>query len=834
MIHRLDINGFTTESKQFIAHHRESDNEIQTLWDHLLGTSQLCGQFADKLGLRSQGELIGFLHDLGKATDEFQKYLLTATGMLGSDDDESIHDYGQKGKVDHSTAGAQWLFRSWHDQGEVQNLAAQVLSLIMLSHHSGLIDCLKPDGTDGFFKRINKDVELTRLAETEHNLPLSVQTVLHEWLADPQTALELVNKMKDLKEADDSRETYLFKVGLLVRLLFSCLIDADRTDTARFERFHGKSNGSISVEPPWSLLIKRLETHLAGLSCDNNIDRHRNDISDKCRRAANNNRGIFQLTVPTGGGKTLASLRFALHHAHKHGMDRIIYVVPYTTIIDQNAQSVRDILEKEANPGSIVLEHHSNLTPEKQTAYQKILTENWDAPVIFTTMVQFLEALFGSGTRGVRRAHQMANAVIIFDEVQTLPIKCIHLFNVAIRFLDLGCGSTAVLCTATQPLLDQLEQTSKSLKIPGKNRIIQDVSALFADFKRVEVFNLIRPREWDENDVVDLIEKELNATGSVLIIVNTKKSAATLFKRIKKDFINSDAVLHHLSTNMCPAHRMEVLNEIRLNLDLNSPRRTICVSTQLIEAGVDIDFGSVIRYVAGLDSVAQAGGRCNRHNKRPQNGRVYIINPLNENIDRLEDIREGVKAAGRVLYENAQNPKDFDEDLFSEKAMCRYYKYYFFSRQGAMDYTIDKKSLVGRDDNLFELLSTNAISRQEYQRINKTRYASLIGQSFSSSAALFNVIDSNTRGIIVPFGRGEEIIQGLCSNRPISEHVNLISKAQRFSVNVYGDVFARLSDQHAIYETKPGSGIYYLNKQHYDLEYGITTSMSTDMDVIIA
>ncbi|PKO57596.1 MAG: CRISPR-associated helicase/endonuclease Cas3, partial [Betaproteobacteria bacterium HGW-Betaproteobacteria-18] len=332
------------------------------------------------------------------------------------------------------------------------------------------------------------------------------------------------------------------------------------------------------------------------------VDHLRADISRHCLDAAPRECGIYTLTVPTGGGKTLASLRFALHHARAHDLDRVIYVIPYTSIIDQNADVVRQILEPGGvEPGSVVLEHHSNLTPEKQNWRSKILSENWDAPVVYTTTVQLLETLFGAGTRGARRMHQLARAVLIFDEIQSLPVNCVHLFNNAMNFLADHCGSTAVLCTATQPLLDQVEASKGAIRILPGRELMPDKHRLFDELNRVEVLNLCKPGGWSQDETVALSREQISDSGSCLVIVNTKKAAQVLYRLCQGDI---EARVFHLSTNMCPAHRKAILDTVRARLDQELP--TLCFSTQLIEAGVDVDFGAVIRYAAGLDSIAQA------------------------------------------------------------------------------------------------------------------------------------------------------------------------------------------------------------------------------------
>lgn len=830
-----NYDGYTCKDQlnacpDFIAHRRGKDGEVQSLWDHLLETSRLSAAFAEKIGLRRHGELLGLLHDLGKASTEFDRYIRSATGLLDPDEDDYMDAEEQKGKIDHSSAGAQIIYRALlkKDKG---NLAAEILSLVIASHHSGLIDCLTPDGVDNLSRRMNKSEEKTKTTESYGNLVDPLKRKTEEILAEESIIEKINQKLKALQEKNDSQETFMFKIGLLVRYLFSCLIDADRINTADFEMPKQAKNRNLGTLPNWDALIERLEQRLSRFTCQNHVDQIRSEVSEECLRFAKKPKGLYQLTVPTGGGKTLSSLRFALNHAREHAMDRIIYVLPYTSIIDQNADTVRKILEDKTDNNNyatnIVLEHHSNLTPEKETSRQKLLAENWDAPVVFTTMVQFLEALFSPGTRNARRMHQLARAVLIFDEIQTLPVKCVHLFNIAIRFLIQTCGSTVVLCTATQPLLDKVEPASRALQITPELQMTPDIQRLFEELKRVEVYDRRKPGGWTVDEVAELTKEELAETKSVLIIVNTKKAAVDLFQKLKNKV---EAEVYHLSTNMCPAHRMEVLESIKECLPDEKP--VICVSTQLIEAGVDIDFGSVIRYLAGLDSIAQAAGRCNRNGLRPRPGRVFILNPKEENLGNLQDIRIGRDIAERVLNDFLSAPEEFDGDLLGPKAMERYYHYYFYARKEEMCYKVGANSGIGRADNLFELFSTNKLSVDAYQRVNQAHPSIMLRQSFMSASKEFQVIDSPTRGIIVPYKEGVEIIAQLCAAKNLERQYQLLRKAQRYSVNVYLHLFNRLLREKAIHEVQEGTGVFYLDKRYYTAEYGLSKDSVGEMDIL--
>ncbi len=824
-----------------IGHIRESDKKTQTLNQHLFSVAELTSMFASKIDLGQVGYIIGLLHDLGKSSMQFQNYLKSAVGVFNPDCDGYVEAETFRGRIDHSTAGAQIFDQQASAFGKLGKLVSQAISLCLVSHHSGLIDSLAPDGTDIFTQRIKKDSEQTNLKEAEayykEFIKDKADQIINQNLFESfyEKAQNLKEKPVNNKDIQTS-ETYMFKFGLLVRFLFSCLIDADRLDTANFEdpkRLSYKNSGKFL---PWDVLIQRLENKLKSFpepTDPNDISHVRTKVSQTCLEFSQKDQGIFQLNVPTGGGKTLASLRFGLYHAKKHKLDHVIYVIPFTSIIDQNADEVRKILEDKDNKGKfttkVVLEHHSNLTPEKETGRQSLLAENWDAPIIFTTQVQFFETLFGGGTRNARRMHQLAKSVIIFDEVQTIPVKCIYMFNLALRFLTQDCGSTVMLCTATQPLLDEVIPFQQSLPLSAKNKIIQNDQALYDSLKRVEVINRVQPKGWTSAEIADLAKEQFERSGSVLIVTNTKASAKNLFLLLKEQ---GNASVYHLSTNMCPANRLVVLNAVREKLKENKP--VICVSTQLIEAGVDVDFGCVIRYLAGLDSIIQAAGRCNRHGKRGI-GKVFVVNANEENLSRLKEIRTAQEKTLRVWEDYQQNPTYFRNNPAGLEAVKAYYQYYFYERKDEMSYRVGQNSPVGRDDNLFSLLSTNYVSVQNYRRINASLPQNLFVQSFRSAADSFSVIDQNSRGVIVPFGNeGKEIINKLGSASAVFELSKLLKQAQRFSINIYCNQIADLAAAGAIAEIHSAkkTGIYRLYDEFYNEETGLDPQGNTNIETL--
>ena len=794
-----------------IAHVRQQDQCQQTLVSHLNEVAALSKQFANKISIGEAGELIGLLHDFGKYSTAFQTYIRTETGLLEPDAD---YPTGQKGKIDHSTAGAQWVWNelaSWGNNGEGK-LCGQILALSIASHHGGLIDNLAIDGEHLFDKRIRKADEQTHLSECQQNGADIVQQA--QALDSKQLLIAMLKRLKSLGNPNEINTH--FNRGMWTRFLFSCLIDADRISSADFEYAENTAYRQRQ-KLDWGVAVARLENHLKQLVDKpaeqlGPIDPIRKTIANACLQRASEDQGIYTLTVPTGGGKTLASLRYALHHAQVHQLERIIYVIPYTSIIEQNAQVIRSILEHQQDEFPWLLENHSNLEPETQTWHSKLAAGNWDAPIIVTTMVQFLETLFGGGTRGVRRLHQLANSVIIFDEIQTLPIRCTHLFCNALNFLNQQTKTTALLCTATQPLLDKLPEHVRhkgQLQIPDQNELMPDVTDLFEQLRRTNIKPMLRPQGWSETELADLAMNELREKGNCLVIVNTKAWAQKLYQLCRVEL--DDKMVFHLSTNLCSAHRQTIFAAMRRRLKDKQP--VLCISTQLIEAGVDIDFASVIRFLAGLDSIAQAAGRCNRNGRLPT-ASVLVVNPTQESIQQLIDIKQGQEKTKRVLDELS------DTDLLSPTAIQRYFQYYFFDRASEMDYPLPAK-LLGMDDSVLNLLSSNP--KNSSQR-NPSPFE-MLRHSFKTAAQHFKVIDAPTESVIVPWGDGETLITELCGldSRDCKGLRHHLKQAQKYSVNVFPNDWQKLTQQQAINPIGE-TGVYYLQKQYYSDEFGLATT----------
>ena len=818
---------------QYIAHVRHGSDVKQSLATHLTETAAIAKILAAKLGLDLAGELLGLMHDFGKYSLKFQKYIYDATGLINPDlDDEESTPGGSK--VDHSTAGAQWVYRRLAAMGQKESgvLCGQMLGLCIASHHgAGLIDCLDDEGNVVWQKRFNKDDSLTHLSECLQNADESVLRQA-EGLADKALLVQMLAPLKAvlmLPEAQAGHQIKEFYLGCFTRFLFSCLIDADRINSADFERENQKKISRLQEKPDWQAAIAKLEAKLAQFERRYPIDEIRRQIADDCLQRAADAQGIYTLTVPTGGGKTLASLRHALHHAQTHGLERIIYIIPYTSIIDQNAEAVRDILGDEW-----VLEHHSNLDPEKQTWQNKLLSENWNKPIVFTTMVQFLDAWFGGGTRGARHIHPMANSVLIFDEIQTLPVKCVHLFCNALNWLVQFGGSSAVLCTATQPLLSAcgvdefpedkralvkargLLQLASNAEIMGKN---QALDKLFADLSRVEIKFNEKAGGWSVDEAGAFLLTQFQTALSCLFIVNTKKWAKALYQYCQQQNVPSEA-LFHLSTNQCAAHRKALFARMKQRLEQKLP--VVCISTQLIEAGVDISMACVIRALGGLDSIAQAAGRCNRHGENAGKGRVWVLNLQEPSLAKvLPDIDAGQQQAERVLREFA------GQDILQPKAMRQYFEYYFYQRSDEMAYAV-KNSASG---SLLDWLSDNGLNNYaaKNDQRRQTKQYPLLMHSFKSAGRAFQVINAPTRAVIVPYGEGKALIAKLCGEYEPKAFYGYLNQAQRFSVNVFPNVWKKLIESNAIHEIAD-TGVYYLNERHYSEEYGLAADEVAPMD----
>uniref|UniRef100_A0A1S7LGL9 Putative DNA/RNA helicase. Metal dependent phosphohydrolase. Helicase Cas3, CRISPR-associated, core n=1 Tax=Magnetococcus massalia (strain MO-1) TaxID=451514 RepID=A0A1S7LGL9_MAGMO len=785
---------------------------------------------------------MGLLHDLGKYSSAFQHYIRSHTGLNDFDRDDANEGKPKRGSVDHSTAGAQLLWQRLEQMEKastLEKLMFQVMQLCIASHHGGLIDCLTADpshpAVNKHRQRMQKIDEKSHLSEVVLSLEPEISQRIERLLQNSAFSQSFKSICKQIQTYTPNANLASFHYGLLTRYLFSCLIDADRLDSALFETPENSVFRVANQSVHWDPLVARLETHLSQFNADSHVNQLRAEISNHCKKASLKPKGSYTLTVPTGGGKTLASLRFALGHAQHHQMDRLFYIIPFTTIIDQNAKTIKDILDPEGLNHTI-LEHHSNVTEESQSWQAKLSSENWDLPIVLTTMVQFLETLFGGGTRSPRRMHNLANSVLIFDEVQSIPLNCIHLFNNALKFLVQKCGATVLLCTATQPQLHTVDEEYGALELSPEPELMPDAIGLFKELKRVEIINHLPHGEKSLAEIAKLAMDELQQQGNCLVVVNTKGHAQQLFQCAQQGLNEG---VYHLSTGMCPVHRINILNEVRARLEAGLP--TLCFSTQLIEAGVDVDFNAVIRFAAGLDSIAQAAGRCNRHGKQQGLGRVHVVMPEREPLDWLKEIKNGKQLSRRILEgEFQQYPAFFDHDPISLKALDSYYKYKVChykkdqrEESPIMAYPL-RPADVGRDDCLLNLLGQNARSYHDGEQNASLRDYSPLRQSFKKAAELFKAIDAPTHTALAPYNEeAKKLIEELCEWEEDFEHLaSLQKRAQQYAVNLYPNRLKEMLQVGAITQVaKPFGTLNLIQAAYYSTDFGLNDEPCAEQEL---
>jgi len=576
---------------------------------HLKSVAALAASHAKDFDSADWATLAGLWHDLGKYRPRFQNYIRQVSGF-----EADAHIKGEAGKAPHSTAGALLACDMFKEAG-------RVLAYLIAGHHAGL-----DDWHGGLEVRLGSDE-----ARKELNESLSV--------SPPDEIFEYDTFATDLRSIPGGKEGF----ALWVRMLFSSLVDADFLDTEAYMK--PDKPAQRGSWPSMLELLDQFNNHMTTLvttAASTIVNQLRAEILAQCRAQASDSPGLFSLTVPTGGGKTLSSLAFALEHAVRYEKRRIIYVIPYTSIIEQTADIFRGIF------GEAVIEHHSNAEsdPAKESSKSRLACENWDAPIVVTTNVQFFESLFARRTSRCRKLHNIVDSVVVLDEAQLLPPEFLQPILDVLNLLTRHYGVTVVLSTATQPAMSTREYFDARQNIRGLENvreIISDPDALYSALERVRVR---LPVDWNIPISWDALTQELTPHESVLVIVNRRKDARELWQQMPKG-------TQHLSALMCGAHRSNAINEIKARLKEKIPTRVI--STQLVEAGVDLDFPVVYRALAGLDSIAQAAGRCNREGELDKGEVVVFVPPKPAPPGFL---RKGADACRSVLHSHNGNPLD--------------------------------------------------------------------------------------------------------------------------------------------------------------------------------
>lgn len=796
--------------KDFFTAHVKPDGDEQSVLAHIQSVSSICNEINPLEGMANLAILIGLFHDIGKFSRAFQQYMRkikTSSGEV------------RRGEVNHATAGGLLTKELTND-----TRLMEILSIIVYSHH-GLQDCVNLDTGQYLLERrqdreylkenkIDLDIVRERLYKEYGKEQLEVlcsraSEEIEETILKPILQFDRIYSGKHYGNRD-------FYLGMYVRVLLSVLIDSDRIDTAEFmqNRTIYDLRQSQNREQIWNECITSYDRYIRRYEERSRLDRYRSEISQLCGEAGKRSNRLYRLTVPTGAGKTLSSLRFALYHAGKYKKQHIYYVASYTSILEQNAEEIRAAVGRK----DIVLEHHCNVIQEteEEKARYRDLAENWLEPsIVVTTAVQMLNTLFDGRTGSVRRMHSLCNSIIIFDEVQSLPVKTLELFNLAVNFLTEFCNTTVVLCSATQPVFEELPD----------NRLMKPVEMTGSPDKYDRLFQRttlvdqtqIQHAGFSVEELGDFVENHFEREQQILIIVNTKSCAEKLYRSLEGR--NLTEHLFHLSTNMHVLSRQNELNRMKKLLALEERVPLICVSTPLIEAGVDISFQCVIRSLTGLDSIIQAAGRCNRHAEN-ENGNVYIIkmNEKAENLSNLPDIRKAQEAMEKAVYCQSQNGTAYSLD--SEWMKTQYYRCYLSSQSAKTSYPVPG---IASRANLVNLLSDNRIAKEGLCRFYEgNRYQKcLLKQSFKTAGTLFEVIPEDGKlQVVVEYeeytsSRIAELESGNCS---FERRRELLRELQLVTVGISQEVRAVIGN--GIYAACDND-LFVLRENYYDCKLGV-------------
>ncbi|MGE5558350.1 MAG: CRISPR-associated helicase Cas3' [Bacillota bacterium] len=715
-------------NKDFIAHVRKNPDGTwsspQLLSAHLENTAKLAGEFAAKFGSGEWGKAAGLAHDAGKGRLQWQNYLRLKSGYY----DEEAHLENKPGKMPHAIHGAVLVEELFGKS------MGRFLAYCIAGHHAGLPDWSSAEGTG--------------------QAALEFQETQVKDLNDiTQFILDNINLSKP------SIPPWKFSNGLdlslWIRMLYSSLVDADFLDTENYMDYSKSTDRGGYCSIPellqgFNQYIKQLEEK----SEKSYVNQIRRNIRERCIQMAGEPQGIFSLSVPTGGGKTLSSLAFGLEHAKNHNLDRIIYVIPYTSIIEQNADVFRSAVGQDQ-----VIEHHSSLDEDDSTPKSRLASENWDAPLIVTTSVQFFESLFAAKSSRCRKLHNIANSVVILDEAQLVPIEYLEPILETMQLLVDHYHVTFVISTATQPAFEERKDNGNGQPFKGLKNIREimgdkdNVKKLYDSLKRVQVQ---LPEDFNALTSWEAIAEELKKFDQVLCIVSDRKSCRELHSLMPKG-------TYHLSALMCGRHRSEIIAEIKQKLKNKEPVRVI--STQLVEAGVDFDFPVVYRALAGLDSIAQAAGRCNREGRLPESGKVVVfIAPK--------------KAPIGILRKAADTTRGILSGLPEEPLKYSLFEKYFSDLYWKAN-SLDTKGIIS-------LLSPD---QQE------------CGISFRTAAKKFRMIDdSQQKTILVRYKDSERLIDSLKLNGP---ERGLMRKLQRYAVNIHDKDLNQMRQRGAIEEVYP-------------------------------
>lgn len=776
--------------KIFLAHIDKDSGKEQLLSAHLCGTADYAKAEGSTLGIGTISGVCAMLHDEGKYMWVWQVYIRQ----------EKTQD-----TLDHSSAGAQTLMMLYGDQATgTMRLFFEMLAYTISAHH-GLYDCMDEAGNDLCGARLQKELQESReqllelwyleMNYTKERLDEDMRQAMQEFAA------AFLRPLWELQQAAYDESEKFFYISCMQRLLLSIQIDADWTDTAcAMDGILEELHLNVIAPQAW----KHYQTYMAELEksksgdteAEQQIARLRREIRKNCMKFSFAPYGIYRLSLPTGAGKTLTGLGIALKLALERKepeVSHIFYISPYISITEQNAAVIKDAV---GNP-DWVLEHHSNISAMDEAERQ--IDTAWKEPLICTTMMQFLYTLFSDKKKSIRRFHQLKNAVILVDEVQSLPIKTLYTFNLMMNFLSRICHATILLCTATQPEF-AAGCIRRKLVYAQPRDLLPDTQELFMRFERTNVVYELGKQKTLEQLGTD-VRKTLEQEDSIMVILNKKQTVADFYDLMKD---TTDGIkLYYLTTNLCAEHRSARLKEIKTDLELQK-EKVLIISTSLIEAGVDLSVRHVFRSLAGLDSIAQAAGRCNR-NGEFEKGMVTVVE--------LEgDAYSGILEAGLVTKEImlSYQQQDQTESILSPAWMQLYYENYYQKMEPEMSYSLKGKHERGL--SIYKLLTCGFSSEQSG--------AHMLQQAFATAGKKYRPIENDTASILVPYKDANQILEQLEQAESLSIKYKLLRRLQRYTVAVYEQKLQEYCRTGAIRECKFLPKVYVAAT--YDEEKGLT------------
>lgn len=862
---RLELKNY----KELLAHYDKDDpRKKQLLIDHLIKVAMISKILGFQIGLENTCQLISLLHDFGKKLKEFQLYILGIYTKM----------------VEHSHGGAimlEYIAMQTYEEKNVDDylkshnlrigvwkLYKEILQYPILSHH-GLYDIIDKNFNYKTGSRLYTDLsireeyikdglEFLDFLSNEYARKQG-RTVYELYWEGFREFLIIYMKIQENFHAIENQneekivsvKTKQFYYGILVRLLLSILKEADIYDSSNYYRTDkDKTYSDEELNDIWkgmSQSVDQLYDEFEKKPNKSQLDIIRtglaNEIFGFSQKYGN---GVFKLDMPVGAGKTYAGLRYAVGNAKKYGKKRIFYTTAFLSVLEQNADKIKGVLGED-----YILEHHSNIImdndgdseneqidDQKEYEAYAYLKESWESPVILTTLVQFTNTLFKHKASNIRRFSKLINSVIIIDEIQSLPSKAIYNFNLMTNFLTNVMNCTIIHCTATPPGLDN----HQALRYPchyGKKQQDTDIIKLITNtdvFSRVQYHSLLGKnlnKKLSSKKLITHLKDQLEKENSALIVLNTKSAVASLYNAIKADdeILNKEVEIVYLTTNQCPKHRLDIIKNMKKDLERirksKSEKKIVCISTKLIEAGVDIDFDIVYRSLAGMDSVIQCGGRCNREGKKLTKGRLYIFKYQDENLSNLLEIEKQRSAALTSLRLISVDETINDDDIMKA---CKYYFHKLYLNEEAegdyLEYLIEKDNTstgkpkgARNKDTILNLLTTNPKNVENYTNKNGKKPTFKLKHSFKTAAMEFELIKEDTISLIVNY-ENQTIMDRLYNaieSRNYPEIKRELQILQPYTINV------RRPRQDDSRITKEMDGeIYILNADAYSMEVGLT------------